>query len=61
MAARALPKLLDCRGIQEELGVKQSVAEAIMRRIPKQHIPGNRKVFVRRSDVERLLDENLKV
>jgi hypothetical protein len=40
-----------------ELNVRRSTAEAIMRRVPKVEIPGLRKVFVRREDVQRLIDE----
>lgn len=53
----ALPKLLDCRGLMEELGVKRATAEAIMRALPKVTIDDHRKVFVRRADVQRYLDE----
>ena len=56
----ALPQLLDTRGLQQELGVKRSVAEAIIRHVPKQEIPGCRRLLVRREDVERFLAENLK-
>jgi hypothetical protein len=52
-----LPKLLDCRGIQRELGVKRATAEAIMRQLSKVQVPGLRKTYVRREDVLRLLDE----
>jgi len=52
-----LPALIDCKGIMEELGVKRSAAEAIMRQVPKITIEGHRKVFVRRADVERYLSE----
>lgn len=55
-----LPELLDTRTIAEELGVKRAVAEAIIRRLPKQEIPGCRRLFVRRDHVHRLLAENLK-
>ena len=41
----------------DELGVKRAVAEAIMRQLPKIKIEGVRKVFVRRADVERYLNE----
>ena len=54
---RHLPSLLDCRGIQAETGVKRTTAEAIMRQLPKVCVPEHRKVFVRRADVLRLLDE----
>jgi hypothetical protein len=47
----ALPQLLDCKGIQRELGVTRAAAEAIMRRLDIIEIEGLRKVYVRRSDV----------
>ncbi len=36
-----------------------AAAEAIMRAIPVQAVPGVRKLYLRRSDVVRFLDENL--
>jgi hypothetical protein len=48
---------MDCRAIMAELGVKRATAEAIMRQIPKVQLPGLRKVFVYRRDVEQLLEE----
>jgi len=51
-----LPRLLDARHLAAELGVSRASAEAIMRRLPKVEIDGLRKVFVKRSDVERLLE-----
>lgn len=53
-----LPRLIDCAGIMRELGVKRGVAEAYMRRLPKVTVPGNRRVFVKRADLARLLDEH---
>lgn len=53
-----LPKLIDRRGIQEELGVKHTTADAIMRRLPKVQIPGVRKLYVKRADVERFIREH---
>jgi hypothetical protein len=53
-----LPKLIDCAGIMRELGVKRGVAEAYMRALPKVRVPDSRKVFVKRGDLQRLLDEN---
>jgi hypothetical protein len=50
-----LPKLIDCKGIQEEMGIKRSAAEALMRKVPKVQIEGHRKVFVRRADLEEYL------
>lgn len=52
-----LPKLIDCRGLMDELGVKRNVAEAIMRELPKVTVAGKRKCFVRREDVKRYIDE----
>lgn len=54
----ALPKLIDAAGLQRELGVKRATADAIMQRCPKVTIPGVKKVYVRRDDVERLLEES---
>jgi hypothetical protein len=51
-----LPRLLDAKHLAAELGVTRASAEAIMRRLPKVEIDGLRKVFVKRTDVERLLE-----
>jgi hypothetical protein len=56
----ALPQLLDCRHLREELGVTRAAAEAIMRQLPVIEPPGLRKVYVRRADVLRFLDEHLR-
>jgi hypothetical protein len=53
-----LPKLIDCAGLQRELGVKRATAEAIMRQLPKVQVPGVKKVYVRRRDVDELLEKN---
>lgn len=58
MTAPMLPKLIDCKGIMDELGVKRSVAEAYMRKLDKVTVPDNRKIFVKRADLERLLAEH---
>jgi hypothetical protein len=52
-----LPELLDARALRAELGVSRAAAEAIMRRLPVVQFEGLRKVYVRREDVRRLLDE----
>jgi hypothetical protein len=52
-----LPELLDAKGLQRELGVTRAVAEKLMRQLPIVQFAGIRKVFVRRSDVERLIAE----
>lgn len=48
-------RLLDCRAIQEALGVRRATAEAIMRQLPKVQIDGVRKTFVWSGDLDRLL------
>ena len=53
-----LPALLDAKALQAELGVTRAAAEAIMRQLPTVQLPELRKVYVRRPDVERLLEEN---
>lgn len=55
-----LAGLYDCARLSRELGVSRRAAEAIMRRLPKQHVPGLRKVYVRGADVQGLLDENVR-
>lgn len=52
-----LPELLDCKALRDELGVTRAAAEAIMRRLPVVGIEGLRKVYVRRDDVRRYLEE----
>jgi hypothetical protein len=56
----ALPRLLDCKRLREELGISRAAAEAIMRQLPVIEPPGLRKVYVRRNDVARFLEENLR-
>jgi hypothetical protein len=53
-----LPQLLDVKALRAELGVSRAAAEAIMRQLPVVQVAGLRKVFVRRSDVARLLEES---
>lgn len=52
-----LPSLMDQRTISSELGVTPAAAEKIMRQVPKVHFNGLRKVYVKRTDVQELLDE----
>jgi hypothetical protein len=51
-----LPQLLDSKALQGELGVSRAAAEAIMRKLPVVQIDGLRKTFVKRSDVQALLE-----
>jgi hypothetical protein len=53
----SLPRLIDQRGITEELGVTRAAAERIMQQVPKVHVPGLRKVYVKRDDVLHLIEE----
>jgi hypothetical protein len=53
----SLPELLDCRRLQTELGISRAAAERIMRHVRKVHVPGLRKVYVTRADVEAFLIE----
>ncbi len=52
-----LPELLDCKGLQAELGVTRAATEALMRHLPVVQIEGLRKTYVRRNDVNRYLEE----
>jgi hypothetical protein len=52
-----LPELLDAKHLAIELGVTRAAAEAIMRQLPVVQFEGLRKVYVRRGDVRRLLEE----
>lgn len=55
-----LPRLVDCKGIQDELGITQHAAEAMMRQLKKVKVDGLAKVWVYREDLLRLLDESTK-
>jgi hypothetical protein len=51
-----LPELLDAKHLAAELGITRAAAEAIIRQLPVVQVPGLRKVYVRRPDVEKLLE-----
>lgn len=51
----SLPRLMTCRQIMEETGLPESTVLRIMRRCDLVRPSGVRRVFVRRSDVERVL------
>jgi antirestriction protein len=51
-----LPELLDAKSLAAEFNVTRAAAEAIMRQLPSVHFPGLRKVYVKRPDVEALLE-----
>jgi hypothetical protein len=52
-----LPELLDAKRLTTELGVTRAAAEAIMRQLPVVQFEGLRKVYVRRVDVAKVLEE----
>jgi len=52
-----LPELLDSKRLQAELGLTRAVAEKVMRQLPIVTFPDVRKVYVRRSDVARYLEQ----
>jgi hypothetical protein len=58
MSVEPLPALLDAKRLRDELGVTRAAAEAIMRQVPAVVIPGLRKSYCRRSDVEALLERH---
>ena len=51
-------ELVDNAGIRRWLGVTEAAADAMMRGVPKVNLPDLRKVYVRRRELERLIDEN---
>jgi hypothetical protein len=51
-----LPQLLDAKHLAAELGVTRAAAEKIMQTLPIVQVSGLRKVYVRRPDVEALLE-----
>jgi hypothetical protein len=55
--SQPLPELLDAKAVMAELGVTRAAAEAIMRALPVVQFDGLRKVYVRRGDVAKLLEE----
>jgi hypothetical protein len=55
--SQLLPELLDAKALMAELGVTRAAAEAVMRRLDVVQVPGLRKVYVKRADVVRLLEE----
>jgi hypothetical protein len=55
--SQPLPELLDAKALMAELGVTRAAAEAVMRRLDVVQVPGLRKVYVKRADVVRLLEE----
>jgi hypothetical protein len=55
--SQPLPELLDAKALMAELGITRAAGEAIMRRLDVVQVPGLRKVYVKRADVVRLLEE----
>lgn len=55
-ARKPLPDLLDNARLRAELGVTKAAAGRIMRAVPNVEFEGLRKVYVKRSDVARLIE-----
>lgn len=55
-----LQGLYDCARLARELGVSRTAAERIMFKLPKQYVPGLKKVYVRGGDVQAYLDEHVR-
>lgn len=55
---RSSSELLDLAAIQREYGVTRAVAERFMFQLPKIRPEGVRKVYVRRTDLDRYLDRS---
>jgi UDP-N-acetyl-D-mannosaminuronic acid transferase (WecB/TagA/CpsF family) len=53
-------QLIDCKGIQDELGVTRAAAEKMMRQLPNVQVEGLRKLYVKRSDLKALLERSTK-
>jgi hypothetical protein len=53
---KALPELLDAKGLMGELGVTRAVAEKVMRQLPIVTFPDVRKVYVRRDHLAAYLE-----
>lgn len=55
-----LQGLYDCARLARDLGISRKAAEKIMFELPKQYVPGLRKVYVRGGDVQTLLDKHVR-
>ena len=51
-----LPRLLDAKALQREMGITRAAAEKVMQLVPSVVIPGLRKSYCRREDVVALLE-----
>ncbi len=52
-----LPELLDNRRLREEMGITKAAAEKIIRACPVVRFPDLDKLYVKRADVLRLIEE----
>lgn len=55
-----LQGLYDCARLARDLGISRSAAERIMFSLPKQYVPGLKKVYVRGADVQAFLDQHVR-
>lgn len=52
------PELLDRRGVSSVYGLSRVDVDRVFRALPVVGLPGSRKVYVRRSDLDALLESN---
>lgn len=53
-----LPALVDRKQLAAETGLSRAAVDAVFRSVPVVCLPGLRKTFVRRDDVERLIADS---
>lgn len=53
-----LPELVDRKTVAAETGLTRAAVDALFRAVPVVTVPGCRKVFARRQDVRRVLEDN---
>ena len=53
-----LPVLVTCQQLQEQLGLTRAAAYRLMRQLGTIRFPGSWRVYVRREDVHRLIEES---
>jgi hypothetical protein len=51
-------RLMDARTMMDELGIRRSAVDAIMRLVPTVQLAGHSKKYVKRADLEKLIEES---
>jgi hypothetical protein len=54
----ALPRLIDAKGIAQELGVTRAVARSMIDQLSQVRVPGVRKVYVTREELAALIENS---